>query len=181
MSSSSDSVVDRFREALREAVRLSTTDGLVGTVGAIHACFQEAKEYLDDGVPWSNEDQEKAGYASLDPRALASHFGEAVDPLFALFERQVAGVDSARLPTLRSYLQRCLHGVLLLSPFADRAFRKPLGFAGDHEVVRMMFGDTRCAGSTLLGRMISAWLLNQPAVLEHRNRVAKLTELLMEE
>ena len=41
----------------------------------------------------------------------------------------------------RGYFQRYLHPLLLLSPFINRAYSKPLGFPGDYQMMNMIYGD----------------------------------------
>jgi extracellular factor (EF) 3-hydroxypalmitic acid methyl ester biosynthesis protein len=60
-----------------------------------------------------------------------------------------------------------------------RTFRKPLGYAGDYEMVNMI---TRTAneGATLFAKELSAWILSQAPTVGHRNRIQILTERLVE-
>jgi extracellular factor (EF) 3-hydroxypalmitic acid methyl ester biosynthesis protein len=78
-------------------------------------------------------------------------------------------------PAHRAYLRRQLHPLVLCSPFAQRAYEKPLGYAGDYQLVEMM---TRppYEGGTLFAKIINAWLLGQLPSQGHRNRIKYLTE-----
>ncbi len=75
------------------------------------------------------------------------------------------------------YLREHLHPLLLCSPFARRAFTKPLGYAGDHIMVSMML-DKSYEGNSLFAKAVNAWLLGQAPAEAHRNRVDYLQRKL---
>ncbi len=79
-----------------------------------------------------------------------------------------------------TYVRRQLHPLLLSAPFMHRIFRKPLGYAGDYEMVNMILRDPR-EGSSLCGRVLNAWFLSQVPAEAHRNRIKFLTERLAQE
>jgi extracellular factor (EF) 3-hydroxypalmitic acid methyl ester biosynthesis protein len=78
------------------------------------------------------------------------------------------------------YLRRQLHPYLLGSPFAMRAYTKPLGYAGDYGMVAMMLRSP-AEGETLYAKLINCWLVSQAPAAAHRHRVAYLKEKLIEE
>ena len=80
----------------------------------------------------------------------------------------------------RSYIQRHLHPIVLCAPFAYRSYRKPLGYAGDYEMVNMMLRDPR-EGSSLFAKIFNVWLLHQGSAAAHRNRISFLKKRLVEE
>jgi extracellular factor (EF) 3-hydroxypalmitic acid methyl ester biosynthesis protein len=80
----------------------------------------------------------------------------------------------------RIHLRRQLHPLLLTSPFAYRTYTKPLGYAGDYEVVDMMLRPPY-EGETLFAKLINVWLVGQAPAEAHRNRVTYLVRKLVEE
>src|SRR5207302_1190761 len=60
-----------------------------------------------------------------------------IDAIWDKFEPLVGNINEDMEPAHRVYLRRQLHPLLLSSPFAYRSFQKPLGYAGDYEVVNM--------------------------------------------
>jgi extracellular factor (EF) 3-hydroxypalmitic acid methyl ester biosynthesis protein len=78
------------------------------------------------------------------------------------------------------YAKRQLHPLLLCSPFMHRIYRKPLGYAGDYEMVSMILRDPHEGGS-LFAKLMNTWFLTQPPAEAHRNRVKYLTSKLREE
>ncbi len=105
---------------------------------------------------------------------------QAIDSFVERFEAIAAGLEVELQPMHRIYLRRQLHPLLLCSPFAYRAFNKPLGYAGDYEVVDMMLRPPH-EGSNLFAKIINVWLLGQSPVRAHRNRVDYLYQKLVEE
>jgi extracellular factor (EF) 3-hydroxypalmitic acid methyl ester biosynthesis protein len=103
-----------------------------------------------------------------------------LDTLFEKFETLYGGLAEDQRPIHRSYVQRHLHPIVLCAPFAYRSYRKPLGYAGDYEMVNMMLRDPR-EGSSLFAKIFNVWLLQQGSAKAHRNRVQLLEERLVEE
>jgi extracellular factor (EF) 3-hydroxypalmitic acid methyl ester biosynthesis protein len=101
-------------------------------------------------------------------------------PMFVKFEEAAAQVDSEAAAFHTAYAQQHLHPLLLCSPFMRRTFEKPLGHAGDHEMVNMMMRDP-IEGETTFAKCLNAFFLGTPPVVAHRNRVAYLKEVIEEE
>jgi extracellular factor (EF) 3-hydroxypalmitic acid methyl ester biosynthesis protein len=72
-----------------------------------------------------------------------------------------------------------LHPLVLCAPFARRTYQKPLGYAGDYEMVNMMMRDSR-EGDSLFAKLFNVWLLSQESAAAHRNRIEYLTQRLVE-
>jgi extracellular factor (EF) 3-hydroxypalmitic acid methyl ester biosynthesis protein len=98
---------------------------------------------------------------------------ERFDPIVNSFETDLHGPHEA-------YLRRHLHPLLLCSPFAYRTYQKPLGYAGDYEMVNMIVRDPR-EGASLFAKLVNVWLLQQAPAKAHRNRIAYLCERLLTE
>lgn len=111
---------------------------------------------------------------------LAEPVIRSIDVFIDQFEAIATRLDAELHPVHRAYLRRHLHSLLLSAPFADRAFRKPLGYAGDYEMVDMMLRTPDDAGS-LFTKIINVWLLGQAPAQAHRNRVSYLHEKLITE
>ena len=78
----------------------------------------------------------------LTERLLLEEFGKLFVPVFDVLHERLenisAGVMPDQRPAHRVYLQRQLHPLMLCSPFGHRAYAKPLGYAGDYEMVNMI-------------------------------------------
>ncbi|MFN7139515.1 MAG: hypothetical protein ACK4UN_09260, partial [Limisphaerales bacterium] len=103
-----------------------------------------------------------------------------VNSLFSQFEQVADKITADLQPVHRVYVRRQLHPLLLCSPFMYRIFQKPLGYAGDYEMVNMILRDP-IEGSSLFAKLLNLYILLQAPAEGHRNRVTYLTERLTEE
>jgi extracellular factor (EF) 3-hydroxypalmitic acid methyl ester biosynthesis protein len=103
-----------------------------------------------------------------------------INELFNHFEKVSANVEETLRPAHVLFGRRALHPLLLSSPFVYRTFAKPLGYAGDYEMVNMMFRDSSEGGS-LFAKMVNSYALQLPPIVAHRNRITYLCDKLVEE
>jgi extracellular factor (EF) 3-hydroxypalmitic acid methyl ester biosynthesis protein len=101
-------------------------------------------------------------------------------PLFERFEETCASIEDELRPAHGTYVKRQLHPVVLCAPFFYRTFRKPLGYAGDYEMVNMMLRDP-LEGGSMFAKMLNLFFLNTPPVVAHRNRITYLVAKLKDE
>ncbi|MEI2724241.1 MAG: class I SAM-dependent methyltransferase [Verrucomicrobiota bacterium] len=103
-----------------------------------------------------------------------------VNAFFEKFEAIAEKLDVNSRAMHGSYMKRHLHPLVLCSPFAWRTYAKPLGYAGDYEMVNMIARDGY-EGESLFAKVINRWFLKQPPAVGHRNRLVYLTQKLAEE
>jgi extracellular factor (EF) 3-hydroxypalmitic acid methyl ester biosynthesis protein len=101
-------------------------------------------------------------------------------PLFERFEETCSKIEDELRPAHGTYVKRQIHPVVLCAPFFYRTFRKPLGYAGDYEMVNMMLRDP-LEGGSMFAKMLNLFFLNTPPVVAHRNRITFLVEKLKDE
>src|SRR5581483_9834572 len=111
---------------------------------------------------------------------LAGPLLPCVDSLFDKFETIALGLSEEVRPAHRSYMRRQLHPLILCAPFAFRTYEKPLGYAGDYEMVNMIVRN-RHEGGSLYAKLVNTWFLRQAPAAAHRNRVDYLKTKLVEE
>ncbi|MSU20167.1 MAG: class I SAM-dependent methyltransferase [Pedosphaera sp.] len=80
----------------------------------------------------------------------------------------------------KAYLRRDIHPLTLCAPFVHRTFTKPLGYAGDYEMINMIL-DRPYEGRTLFAKAVNKLLLESAPAEAHRNRVIILKRLLEQE
>jgi extracellular factor (EF) 3-hydroxypalmitic acid methyl ester biosynthesis protein len=120
-------------------------------------------------------EMEQVAAEKIAPEALAT-----IDSLGDRFEEISARLEPELRPAHIHFTRRNLHSFLLCSPFAYRTFYKPLGYAGDYEMVNMIL-KSPFQGSSLFAKIINAWFLNQLPAQAHRNRIVHLKQRLIEE
>ena len=104
----------------------------------------------------------------------------AIDSLGDRFEEIAGRLEPDMRPSHIYFTRRNLHSLLLCSPFSYRTFYKPLGYAGDYEMVNMILRNPYEGGS-LFAKVVNAWFLNQLPAQAHRNRIKLLKAKLVEE
>ena len=117
-----------------------------------------------------------SGRSQAEREALDALRGQVVpmlDQIFDRFESAAAALEPDAVPHHASYVQRQLHHLVLCAPFMYRTFAKPLGYAGDYEMVNMIMRDP-AEGGSLFAKVLNMWFLAQPPAQAHRNRVEYL-------
>lgn len=116
-------------------------------------------------------------------RQLAAQLAEIIIPsisdLFDKFEEIALQLDPAVSATHQHYMRRQLHAMVLEAPFAHRTYTKPLGYAGDYEMVNMILRDAPEGGS-LFAKVLHAWFVRQKPAEAHRNRIDYLVQKISE-
>jgi extracellular factor (EF) 3-hydroxypalmitic acid methyl ester biosynthesis protein len=117
-------------------------------------------------------------------RQAAQEIGASVVPAFtAMHERLESlseGIEADLRPAHQNFASRQLHALMMCSPFAYRTYHKPLGYAGDYEMVNMIVRDPY-EGASLYAKVVNLWFLSQWPARAHRNRIQYLKELLTQE
>ena len=107
-------------------------------------------------------------------------FVPAFDVLHEKLEAASEKISNDLRPAHRLFAQRQLHPLTLGSPFGRRAYEKPLGYAGDYEMVNMI-ALSPYQGKTLFDKIVNLWFLSQWPSRAHRNRLLYLKERLEDE
>ncbi len=113
-------------------------------------------------------------------KTISGQVEECLNTLFEKFEIIAARIEPDMQPAHGVYVRRQLHPLLLASPFLHRIFRKPLGYAGDYEMVNMILRDP-LEGRSLFAKLLNNWILNQVPAKGHRNRIQFLISRLEQE
>ncbi|HEY1660932.1 MAG TPA: class I SAM-dependent methyltransferase [Verrucomicrobiae bacterium] len=148
----------------------------------------DMQTFLEDFRLWMEQTELKLQAQPFDRQASERKILEAlVGPvmpgmasLFERFERLIHEVPKDSQAAAIIYAKRMLHPSVLCAPFMRRTFEKPLGYAGDYEMVNMMTRDP-FQGDSLFAKVLNTFFLNTPPVVAHRNRIDSLTEHLHSE
>lgn len=87
------------------------------------------------------------------------------------------GIAPDDMPLLWGYAFKELFPYFMRSRFAERAYYKPKGYAGDFELIELIYHN-KPDGDGKLGRLIDGWLLEQIPSQAVRNRRRLLSGLL---
>jgi extracellular factor (EF) 3-hydroxypalmitic acid methyl ester biosynthesis protein len=108
---------------------------------------------------------------------LATPFIEKIKSYFDDLEEEALQVDAELASTHRAFAQTALHPLMLRAPFVFRTYTKPLGYAGDYQMVNQMMDDPRQGPSTYF-QIVNAAFLQAAAAVAHRNRIDILVKYL---
>jgi extracellular factor (EF) 3-hydroxypalmitic acid methyl ester biosynthesis protein len=174
---------DEFAEFLKEWEKIyKVTPGFKVIVADMQTLLADLRRWLEQvelsvrsQSTGSRPQMERDVIDELQPPMLPT-----VNSLFGRFEQMAAEITSELQPVHRMYVKRQLHPLLLCSPFMYRIYQKPLGYAGDYEMVNMILRDP-VEGSSLFAKLLNVYILLQAPAEGHRNRVVYLTNKLVEE
>jgi extracellular factor (EF) 3-hydroxypalmitic acid methyl ester biosynthesis protein len=114
---------------------------------------------------------------------IATELGQSTSPalssLFEKFENTAQSVEKDLQSVHQTFGRRQLHPLLLCSPFLYRSYSKPLGYAGDYEMIDMIMRDP-FEGGSLYAKIVNLWFLQQPPAEAHRNRIQYLTQNIID-
>lgn len=103
-----------------------------------------------------------------------------VEELIAMFESEAMQVSPDEAWLHIDFMRRELQPLFLCSPYVHRTYSKPLGYAGDYEMVNMMFRNS-LEGQNTYAKLINVICLEQGPVKAHRNRINILFNRLKSE
>jgi extracellular factor (EF) 3-hydroxypalmitic acid methyl ester biosynthesis protein len=114
----------------------------------------------------------------------ADYFYEMAAPIigkmksfFDDLEGEASQVPEELTTAHRSYAQAELHPLLMRAPFVFRTFTKPLGYAGDYQMVNQIIDDPRQGPGTYF-HIVNAAFLQTAVANAHRNRIEHLVGFL---
>lgn len=167
----------------REFAAFLTDWSKIQTVSpAFKAAVADMETFLADRTRWL--DQVELGIRShpshevekMEREVMGRLSGTVLDPineLFGRFEELAKSIAPDHHPIHRTYARRQLHPLVLCAPFPHRTFQKPLGYAGDYEMVNMILNDL-FEGASLFAKSVNYWFLMQALAAAHRNRIEYL-------
>ncbi len=126
-------------------------------------------------VTRSREDMEREIFSGIQTQVV-----DEVRPAWDRLEEVTKEIAEAEVAVHKAYLRRELHPIVLCSPFIYRTYTKPLGYAGDYEMVNMMLRNPY-EGSSAFAKLLNFALLHTEPVVAHRNRIDYLVETLRRE
>lgn len=156
-------------------------DRFRNSVSNLRNYLQELRRWLEHWEMEADIDRESNSRRVLD---FVVDVDQEIYPKFAdlngEFEEATREVPRKDAPFHRALAQRELHPLLMVSPFMNRAFNKPLGYAGDFEMVRMMLNDP-WEGTNTYAKLVNASALRHDAPAAHRNRIELLEKAITRE
>jgi extracellular factor (EF) 3-hydroxypalmitic acid methyl ester biosynthesis protein len=147
--------------------------------------ISEFRAFLSETARWIDQaDLVDSLPRQADGRLTDDVFGAIAEPLMIKGKQFLVRLEdeASRLPEEdsllhRAFAQTALHPLVLRAPFVYRTFAKPLGYAGDYEMVNQILGDPRQGSSTYI-QLVNAMFLRAAVAVAHRNRIDILVNFL---
>lgn len=142
----------------------------------------EARTYLEALRAFLDDEERALDALDRPTRAdrLREYLEEAAPPVIARMNaasedlgRLVAHLPPDEHPAYRAFLRKHLLPLLMHSPLLRRCFEKPLGYAGDYEIMNMLYRD-HAEGESLFGRVLNLYAAQEPAARANINRLEYL-------
>jgi extracellular factor (EF) 3-hydroxypalmitic acid methyl ester biosynthesis protein len=144
----------------------------------------DLRSFLSQLSPWLDQ-VDMLGPNSVDdvPAAIIDQLEGSLMPkvveIQQQFEKEAQLVDRSELATHRLFAQRDLLPLMMRAPFFHRSYTKPLGYAGDYMMVKMMVDGIR-EGPTTYSRIVNDFYLAIDLVKAHRNRLTIIENMIAE-
>ncbi|MGO4159091.1 class I SAM-dependent methyltransferase [Cupriavidus sp. YAF13] len=144
----------------------------------------EMRAFLSEVSRWVEQVDLTENLPKTDGRLREDVFYELATPIMLKvktyldrLEGEAEQVDAEIAPVHRTYAQSALHPLLLRAPFVYRTFTKPLGYAGDYEMVNQILNDPQ-QGPTTYFQIVNTAFLKAAVATAHRNRIDLLVDFL---
>lgn len=149
--------------------------------------ISEFRAFLSEASKWADQaDMSDALPRDTDGRIRESVFYDLAEPIMrkgaeylTWLEEEGKKIPPEESVAHRSFAQTALHPLLLRAPFVYRTFAKPLGYAGDYEMVNQILADPRQGSSTYF-QIVNTFFLRAAVAQAHRNRIDILAGYLNE-
>jgi extracellular factor (EF) 3-hydroxypalmitic acid methyl ester biosynthesis protein len=178
--------IDRVRSILEAQAMLNNLTGEFNQWHVVPADFRhkvhEARELLQQ---LSDAVNGLRGQQSFESSARQEEFENAVidvvsnflfvhfTPMYYELAKTLEKCEKPVVKAAYGYFREKLRDLIYSSPFADRSFRKPLGYAGDFEVMNLIYRDENI-GSHLFAKCIHRYFVEHPETRAVKNRAVYL-------
>ncbi len=128
--------------------------------------FLDSEERALESLDRFSRDQALSAYLDEIAPQVVERMNQASHELGQL----VSGLPEAHHPQHRAYFRGHVLPLLAHSPLLRRAYEKPLGYAGDYEMMNMLYRE-HAEGDSLFGRALNVYGAQEPAAQANINRL----------
>ncbi len=123
---------------------------------------------------------DKAALESAILNAAAPKIIAAFNGQHQRFEEMIGALPPEAVGAHQDFVRQHWHKLFLVSPFGHRTYHKPIGYAGDYEMMNMIYRN-QPEGRSLYEQLIHLLLVSQWPAISVRNRIAHLGENILNE
>ncbi|WP_455220546.1 class I SAM-dependent methyltransferase [Kaarinaea lacus] len=153
----------------------------------IKARVYEIKDWLEQLMAKTNAMMEGREYTSQDAleefeeaiiEQVSDYFADMFPTHIMSFAQEIQAENDDVKKRAIEFLRHKLHGLIYQAPFADRVYSKPLGYAGDFEMMNLIYRSENI-GKTLFARCLQRYYINEPSAQAVRNRADYLANKII--
>jgi len=150
----------------------------------IKAKVYEIKDWIEQLMNKTNALVQEQEFTSQDAQEefelaivqqVAEYFADMFSTYLMSFAQDIQREDYHVKKQAVEFLRHKLHKLIYQAPFAHRVFSKPLGYAGDYEMMNLIYR-SESIGKTLFARCLQRYYINEPSAQAVRNRVENFVD-----
>jgi extracellular factor (EF) 3-hydroxypalmitic acid methyl ester biosynthesis protein len=169
---------DHFFQSWQNNYRISAEFKVLVT--DVQSYLTGVRHWLD-GLEFAlNPQADKAAHEREILTTLAPRIIDAFNGQHERFEEIIYALPPEARGMHQDFVRQHWHKLFLGAPFAHRTYHKPIGYAGDYEMMNMIHRN-QPEGRSLYERLIHRLLVGQWPAKSVRNRIAHLGESLINE
>ena len=111
---------------------------------------------------------------------MARYLGEVFPEVYQQFNSIIQQHPEEIQKQSINFLRQKLNHLIYQAPFAERVFTKPLGYAGDYEMMNLIYKQENI-GKSLFARCLHRYYIDEPAAQAVRNRAYYLIGVIKNE
>ena len=120
-----------------------------------------------------------ANYKETVISIIAEYMGKIFPQAYNKYEETLRSYPEEIHDNAVNFLRQKLKHIIYQSPFAERVFNKPLGYAGDYEMMNLIYKQED-VGKSLFAQCLHRYYINEPAAQAVRNRAGYLVNIITE-
>lgn len=169
------SIAERLRSAVREHESVSQefkawVAELLDFFQATKSCLDQEEAALSGSDLWSREEATRDCIAEAAPVVC-----ERLNQASVELARFVSNFRDSEHSVHRHFYRRHLCEYYHRAPLLQRAYYKPLGYAGDYEMMNMLYRN-HSEGDTLFGKVLNVYACQEAAAQANINRIEYFTK-----
>jgi extracellular factor (EF) 3-hydroxypalmitic acid methyl ester biosynthesis protein len=138
------------------------------------------RQWLEELEFGLKEQADKSASESAILQTVASRIIDAFNGWHERFEEIIQALPPEARGAHQDFVRQHWHQLFLISPFGHRTYHKPIGYAGDYEMMNMIQRN-QPEGRSLFEKLIHLLLVSQWPAKSVRNRIEHLGENLLNE
>ena len=108
---------------------------------------------------------------------IAKYLGQVFPQAYNKYEETLRPYPEEIHNDAVKFLRQKLNHIIYQAPFAERVFNKPLGYAGDYEMMNLIYKQEN-VGKSLFAQCLHRYYINEPAAQAVRNRADYLVNVI---